>query len=65
MDVQSILVLKQALDAQRLQGEAAVQLIRAVSAVGAPEAQTPNAASPRDSVSVPEPGKGALVDVRA
>ena len=36
MDVKAILVLKQALDSQKLQGQAAVQLIRAVP-VGAPE----------------------------
>ena len=37
MDVKAILVLKQALDSQKLQGQAAVQLIRAVAAVGARE----------------------------
>jgi hypothetical protein len=49
MDVQAILVLKQALDSQKLQGRAALQLIQAAQPVRG----------------APEPGKGAQVDVFA
>lgn len=48
-NVKTILVLKPALDAERLQGQAAVRLIQ-------------TAAQPQGA---PEPGKGTLVDARA